>query len=310
MSYVFESLDEFLFENFGNLQKYNLPKSLLSKIFGGVSYQTTVGKDSPVIPVENLTDYKKFTAELKERFLFGIISVEGLPKFLFNRISDRKFKIFNIEKEREEIIKDAERKKERARREAEWEAKRKNESLSEGRRGSSGYYDPALLGEYSTPELFDFIKKISGEVIVELVGEDKVREETRTKRNELKRKVDPLKPEGEKGYYYSGSKSQRLRYDKYSASKRTEIDQKVEDVKESIKNQINNNLDKAIDNIVSELRKGYSWYADPKKLADEILKGVNFSQLQKLASAYDAVEPGKSMPEDIIKATQAMKKFR
>jgi len=306
MAYVFESLDDFLFEDLGSLKKFNLPKDLLKKIITDPGYRAA-GKDSVVDIVDNPKDYQKLLKDLKNEFVAGIISADGIAKFFFVRSSERKFHVYNIELARSK--EEEKRKRDEERKQRDLERQKQNEGLNEGRsrRGYYGSYDPSDMGEYSTQSLSDFIKKMEGEVTVELIRKDLEREKIKQGRFELRKKEDPLDAGGDKTYSRTSSISQKKRYDKYSSKKRIEIDKKIDEVKEGLKDQINNNFDKAMDKLIEDLRKGYSWYADPKSIGEALLKGVDFSKLKNIAAAYDAIEPGRTSPDDIVKATQKLK---
>jgi hypothetical protein len=303
MSFVFESLDEFLFEDLGNLKKFNLPGDLIKKIMSGSGYTSRIGgRDSQVDLIKNPHDYKTLTAALKPDFTAGIISIDGKATYFFLRESERKFKLFDIE---------AIRQYEENRRKRDLERKaRQNESLNEGR-SRRGWYaqETGLVGEYSAQTLSEFIKEKGKdkEITVELIRPDVERAETKKERWESKAKnVDPLSSENT-GYSRTSSPSQRGRYEKYATKKRFGIDKKVDDTREKLRSQILGNFDKAFDEILKNLRQGYAFYADPKSLADKMMQGVDFSGLKTLAQAYDAVEPGKTSPEDTAKASRILK---
>jgi hypothetical protein len=306
MSYVFESLNDFLFEDLGNLKKFNLPKEILGGIIktNGFGYYPG-GRESKVDIVENPKDYQKLLKALKPEFIAGVISVDGEARFIFNRSSERKFKMYDIKKAREQEIEKKKRDEERKQRDLEWE--RRNSGVNEGRsRGGYHYYDPANMGEYSTQTLSDFIKKLEGDVTLELIRKDLERDKKIRSRSEIRQKEDPLSPGG-RDYYRAASTSQSNRYEKFATKKRLQIDKDIESEKEKIRKQIEDNFDRAFDEIIKDLRKGYSWSADPKNFTEKMLKGINFSGIQKIAKAYDAVEPGQGSPDA---AQAAIKKLR
>jgi hypothetical protein len=305
MAYVFESLDDFLFEELGSLKKFNLPNELLKKIVANSGYHSA-GRESQVDLIANPKDYQKLLKDLKADFVAGIISVDGVAKFFFSRESERKFKMHNIDIMRSQEEEKRKRDEERKRRDA--ERSKQNEGLNEGRSRYRGSYDPSDMGAYSVQTLADFIKGMQGEVTLELIRKDEQRDRKRGERSQIRMKQDPLKQDGN-SYSRSSSVSQIRRYEKYASKKRIEIDKKIDSVKEELKEQILNNFDKAMDKILDDLRRGYSWYADPKEIGPAIIKGIDFSKLKNLAAAYDAVEPGGSDPNSIVKATSTLKKL-
>ena len=304
MQYVFESLDEFLFEDLGSLKKFNLPKELLQKIIASSSG----GRESAIEIIDNPTDYQKLLKALKDEFVAGIISVNGDPRLLFYRSSERKFQCYSIQRSRD--MEEDRRKRDAERKQWELERQRQNESLNEGR-SRRGYhnYDPSDMGEMSTQSLSDFIKNLEskeGDVTVELIRRDTGRELKRSERWERRKVEDPLQQHGSE-YSRESSPSQLKRYEKFATKQRTKIDKDIEEQREKLKKQIENNFDKAFDKVIADLRRGYSWYADPKNFSNELIKGINFSGVQKLAKAYDAVEPGKRDPLSIQKAIKTLK---
>jgi len=302
MSYVFESLDDFLFEDLGNLKKFGLPKELIQKIMNGSGWSSRIaGRESLVEEIPNAKDYKALTAALKPEFTAGIISISGKPKYLFHRMSERKFKLYDIE---------SIQRYEDDRRKRNLESKkRQNENLNERRGGYSYSRETGLYGEFSAQSLSDFLKDQSknGDITVELIRPDKAREEKHQQRwKQNSSNPDPLKQSG--SYSPEASLSQRARYNKYSTKKRTEIDKKVDIEREKIREQLHKNFDKAFDKILQDLRKGYAWNADAKHLGEEIMRGLDLSGFQNLAKAYDAVEPNSSNPSAAAKASQLLKK--
>jgi len=303
MQYVFESLDEFLFEDLGSLKKFNLPKELLQKIIA-----SSGGRESAIEIIDNPTDYQKLLKALKDEFVAGIISVNGDPRLLFYRSSERKFQCYSIQRSRD--MEEDRRKRDAERKQWALERQRQNESLNEGR-SRRGYhnYDPSDMGEMSTQSLSDFIKNLEskeGDVTVELIRRDTGRELKRSERWERRKVEDPLQQHGSE-YSRESSPSQLKRYEKFATKQRTKIDKDIEEQREKLKKQIENNFDKAFDKVIADLRRGYSWYADPKNFSNELIKGINFSGVQKLAKAYDAVEPGKRDPLSIQKAIKTLK---
>jgi hypothetical protein len=297
MSYVFESLDDFLFEDLGNLKKFNLPKEFLDKMIrGGHIFNSggNAGRESAVDLIEDPQDYSKLLKALKDPFNAGIISVDGNPKYFFYRISERKFAMQDIESVREEEISRRKRNAERKR------------GLDEGRSSRGWRYQPRGIDEYSTKDLSDFIKKLEGSVTVELIRSDESREKIRQERWPKKISNDPLSPP--EGYYRSSSPSQKNRYQKYTSKKRVEIDKQVEDIKDEIRDQIISNFDKALEKILGDLRKGYSWSASSETIGKQIMNGVNLSKFTKLAAAYKAIEPSPS-ESDPAKSSRELKKL-
>lgn len=305
MQYVFESLEEFLFEDLGSLKKFNLPKNLLDRILKQANYFGVGGRESAVDLIDNPKDYQKLLKALKDPFVAGIISVDGDPRVFFHRSSERKFQCYSILRSREEEEDKRKKDAERKQREIERERQRQNEGLNEARRGYHRY-DPTDMGEMSTQALAYFIKGLEGDVTVELIRPDINRDTKKKERFETRRGEDPL-AQDHQGYI--ASPSQRKRYEKFATKKRIEIDKKVDEQREKLKKQIEENFDKAFNKIMEDLRKGYAWYADPKHFSDELLKGVDFSGIKTLASAYDAVEPGQSDPNSVSKAISVLKKL-
>lgn len=305
MQYVFESLDEFLFEDLGSLKKFNLPKELLQKI---IASSSSGGRESAIEIIDNPTDYQKLLKALKDEFVAGIISVNGDPRLLFYRSSERKFQCYSIHRSRD--MEEDRRKRDAERKQWELERQRQNESLNEGR-SRRGYhnYDPSDMGEMSTQSLSDFIKDLEskeGDVTVELIRRDTGRELKRSERWERRKVEDPLQQHGSE-YSRESSPSQLKRYEKFATKQRTKIDKDIEEQREKLKKQIEDNFDKAFDKVIADLRRGYSWYADPRNFSSELIKGMNFSGVQKLAKAYDAVEPGRKDPISIQKAIKTLK---
>jgi len=308
MQYVFESLEEFLFEDLGTLKKFNLPKELLQKIIKSPGASSSGGRESAIEVIDNPTDYQKLLKALKDEFIAGIISVNGDPRVLFYRSSERKFQCYSIHRSREK--EEDRRKRDAERKQRELERQRQNESLNEGRSRRGYYnYDPSDMGEMSTQSLSDFIKDLEskeGGVAVELIRRDMDRELKRSERWERRKIEDPLRqPSSE--YSRESSPSQLKRYEKFATKQRIKIDKDIEEQREKLKKQIEDNFDKVFDKVIADLRRGYSWNADPKNFSSELIKGIDFSGVQKLAKAYDAVEPGGRDPLSIQKAIKTLK---
>jgi hypothetical protein len=292
-SYVFESLDDFVLnEDMGTMKKFNFPRGIIKKMLGQGGWEGA-GRGSDIEIVEVPKDAKKFSKVLKDDFHGGVISVDGEAKYFFIRKSERKFDLYDLDKIHKHEKKEYEDKKERERERKEREAQRavQNENLNERR--YYGYnYDPGNIGDYSGQGLAEFIQNLEGDVKVELIRSDKERKETQNKRRENRNFEDPLAYDRTSYGYGSIPKAQKDRYKKYATKKRLQIDKDVEDVKKATKEKITNNIDRALDEIIKDLRKGYGWAADTKKLGEEIMKGINLDEFKKLRAAYDAVEPG------------------
>lgn len=308
--YVFESLEDFVLnENMGNLARFNLPRRIIQKIMNYGGWDKP-GQGSEVNVIEVPNDPKKFSKVLNQQgFAAGIISVDGEPKYFFRRESERKFELFDLDSirkyERDEYERKMERKREREERERKSQESQ-NENLNERRRGYYNY-DPGLKGSYSGQGLAEFIQGLEGDVTVELIGYDKPGAELRKSRSEIRQKeIDPLDPEAGWG---GASQSSEERYKKYATKKRLQIDKSVEDIKADVKEKILDNFDKVMDDIIDNLRRGYSWYGKPKELGEKLVQGVDLSKLEDLAAAYDAVEPGSGKGgKEAAKASRILKR--
>jgi hypothetical protein len=304
MEYVYESLESFLFEDLGNLKRFNLPKSIIDDVIRGGGWSSKVaGRESEIRSIPNPGDYKTLLSSLKEDFTAGIISVDGVSRYIFVRESERKFKLTDIEIKRK---KEAERiaKKKRI---------QENSSNINERRGYREPYDPANLGSYSTNELSAFIKKLSddGDVSLDLIIPDKERQEKREKRAKIAQTRDPLRYERD-GYGYTSipGEAHQRRYEKYASKKRAQIDKKVEDIKSDLRDQILNNFDKAIESILSDARKGYSWAASKEEVGKKLVSGIDFKDFLRIVKAYDIVEPTPyGLAGDPAKASRELKKL-
>jgi hypothetical protein len=307
----FESLSEFLNEDLGNLKKFNLPLKTIKKLTGTGDYYTGyAGRESQIVQVPDPGNYKKLVAALKTRFRAGIISVDRVPTYLFSQISDRKFKMYDIEalrnddkrdyeydkkhrKEREErnredILKREEKRKEKLRK------IKYGEDLNEGRR-SWNRSDPEEVGEFSNKSLADKIKKLiddGKDVTLELIMPDEKRSEAQDSRRDSKTITDPLYHPGRNGYssrdYTSDSQSKRLK--KYGAKKRLSLNKNLEEAKENLKNQIIKNFEKALDEVLRDVKDGRTYNLDTKSIGSELLRGVDLSEIKNLGNAYDAVK--------------------
>jgi len=315
MPYVFESLDEFLNEDLGTLQKFNLPQNLIQKIVGQHGYLSKVGgRESTISIIDDPTNYKNLLNSLKDDFTVVIISVNGEAKYLFQRESERKFNMFEIEVARKEEEAKLKRKKESDEREKqrklerEQREKEQNQNLSEARRRVE-YHEPGGIGSYSVKDIIEKIKKLEGEgaeVLVEIIGGDPERSKKIEKRRQMRMGEDPLYIETR--YYSAPSQSQQTRYKKYTTKKRLEIDKKIEAEKDKLRNQIIDNFDETIDSVIKSLRQGYSWYAKKDEIGKKLLDNVDLTSFKKLAAAYDAIEPG-SQKGDSAKASRELKKL-
>lgn len=309
--YVLESLEEFILnEDMGTLKRFKLPNRIIQQILrsGGWS---VAGRDSDVDIVEIPNDPKKFSKLLKEDFKGGVITVDDHPRYFFKRESERKFQLYDLDSIRSYEKDEYEKKKEREARNREREAEKtaQNEGLNERRRGGYYNFEPGLKGSFSGQGLAEFIQGIEGDVKVELIREDKKREETRKARQDVRQSsVDNLDPLD--SYWGSESNpSQQNRYKRYAEKKRLEIDKRVDDKKDDLKKALMDNFDKAWDEIIEDLRKGYAWKADKKGFGEELLKGVDLSGLKDLAKAYDAVEPKSGATgKDAARASRVLKK--
>lgn len=311
-SYLMESFEEFktLNENMGNLSRFNLPKRIIQKIMNYGGWDKP-GQGSEVNVIEVPKDPKKFSKVLnQDAFAGAVISVDGEPKYFFKRESERKFELYDLDSIREYEKDEYEKKMERKREREERERKRQeaqNENLNERRRGYYGGYDPGNKGSYSGQGLAEFIQGLEGDVTVELIGYDKPGAELRKARSETRQKeIDPLDPGDSWG---GASQSSQERYKKYATKKRLQIDKTVEDIKADVKEKIIENFDKVMDDIIDNLRRGYSWYGKPKELGEKLVQGIDLSKLEDLAAAYDAVEPGGSRGgKEAAKASRVLKR--
>jgi hypothetical protein len=309
MSYVFESLDEYLFEDLGTLKKFNFPKRVIQDLIRGRGWTSReAGRESVVELIENPTDYKKLLKELKPEFSAGVISVDGVAKYAFNRESERKFNLVNLQSIRDDEESDRKRKIEMQMRDEERRRRleSQNENLNERRRMT--YHQRGDMGSVSVQELANKMKDLQkdGEVTLELIRPDDLRVEKKSRRSDLRRPEDPLDTDAD-SYRGVPSKSQRLRYEKYATKKRLEVDKKIDVEREKLRKQIEANFDKAFDKMMGDLRKGYAWYAEPGEFAKKIATGVDFSGIKRLAKAYDAIEPGQGTADDMHKAVQTLK---
>jgi len=285
---VFESFSEFLNEDLGSLKGLDLPPEFITLMFGdpksgGWLQSNAAGRQSPTIDASEFSDYKKFRELLKPKgFNSLLVLLNGKVKYLVMYESDRKVKVYD--RDLTQSVKDA--------------AKKLKESLqiNEGRRrrGYWGSNYSGLLDSYSIPELHNLIMKLTetGEVTLKAVLGDPEREKKfKERRSVINKSVDPLK----KDYY--GSESQRTRARKYSEMKRLRIDKYMERERERLKDLILQNLEGALNDVISDIQRGYSFYADSKNIGEKIMKGVDLKNFQTIANAYSSITTDKTPVE-------------
>lgn len=307
--YVYESLDEFLNEELGTLKKFQLPQYLIDKIIRGPGGWTAerAGRESDVEEIENPGDYKNLLKTLKDPFNSGIISVDGIAKYFFYRESERKFKLYDIEEIRNHEEQKLQRKREREEREKQrrLEIETQNENLNERRFHN---YDPGDKGNYSTQGLAEFIKNLEGDVKVELIRSDEKREEKMKSRYEKRTsEIDPLE-QPRSGYTRDISKSQKERFKKYSAKKKIKVAKDLQEAKENLKKQIVDNLDKALEEIIDDVKRGYTFNISRDHMGKEIMSNVNLKEISELAELYSALKAEYGASMDPVEVSKLMKR--
>jgi len=270
MEIIFESMDEFLNENLGVLSKYNLSKPVIDL---AVVYQGSrrIGPTSEVEVFKNL-NYKTVAAALKPQFGAGFILANGSTQYMLTRESDRKYNVFEI-----------------------------SNKISEGRRGGYGpdipnnYRQAGWMASLSAKGVFELITKLTDaglDVTLEMVQEDIKREGIRKDRQQASYdNIHTLeKPESEGFGGQSPSGSQRIRNRKVAMKRKVELEKKAGAIAAGVKEDILKKFDTAMDEVMQNLRKGYSWYASGDEIGKKIVKGLDLSTLKNLSEMYKVIE--------------------
>jgi hypothetical protein len=316
---VFESLDQFLNENLGTLKQFaDIPDEWKKKL---LEPGKQGGRESIVDELPASSDYKTFLKKLKdETLLIAIIKVDGKSTYMIEKISPNKFQVKKAAGEYSEIKK--RREKEKAI-EAEKQAKetKQNESFNPpkvdeinerwghgGRRNQRGY-DSADVGEMSVPQLQEWLEnqkkaQPNSNYQIFLIFKDPQRIKKRQERNSIRSIEDPLAG-GNSTYRDDKSQSQKDRYEIFAEKKRAVLDKQLDKVLDNFKQQLIDNFDKSMEKIIYDMRRGYSWNMDSKKIGETLMTGVDMTEIKKFSEAYDAIEP--SGTSDSAKASKKLK---
>lgn len=317
---VSESLNEFLNEDLGTLKPFgDIPDEWKKKL---LEPGRQGGRDSIVDELPASADYKTFLKKLKdENLLLTIIKVDGKSTYMIEKISPNKFKVKRAAGEHSEVKKKRDEEKaieaERQAREA-----KPNESFNPpkvdeinerwghgGRRGNQRYYDSADIGDMSVPQLQEWLERQKKEkpdanYQIFLIFKDPQRMKKRQERHSVNMTDDPL-VQRTSSYNPDKSQSQKDRYEIFAEKKRAVLDKQLDKVLENFKQQLIDNFDKSMEKIIYDMRRGYSWNLDGKKIGETLMAGVDMTELKKFSDAYDAIEP--SGTPDSVKASKKLK---
>jgi hypothetical protein len=307
MSYASTTLKNFLNEDMGTLKQIaDMPKEWKTKLIQ--NYRA--GENSEVNTMDASETPAKLTKFLKdEGKIATILKVDGKTKYYIEKKSPQKFEVMDADEEHS--IRAPRRKREQEARDAEWKRQederaaryaaanpkpttesisnplKSNEVLNERRRGE--WHDPALIGEYNTAGLLDFIKKlVDAGKKVELLNIFK--DVAREKKGQIRRNapVDPLERKEGNNYDRGVSPAARKRFEKFEEKKRAQIDKKVDIEIEKFKEQILANFDKAMEDILQQMRKGYG-SIDAKSIGEKLLGGVDLNGLKRFQAGYEII---------------------
>jgi hypothetical protein len=319
---VSESLDQFLNEDLGTLKPFeDIPKEWKEKLLHTGSYKGQGGEHSIVKELPSNADYKTFLKFLKdETLILSIIKKDGQSTFMIEKISANKFKVRRAEGE--SSIKQKKREAEQKAKEAERQKSNENlnppkvdeinERWGHGRRGGGTYYDSADVGEMSVPELQKWLERQKTEnpnstYQIFLIFADPERGKKRQERMDIRNVEDPfITTPGSTTREASPVQSQR--YDIFAEKKRAKLDKEMDKVLDDFKQQLIDNFDKSMEKTLYDIRRGYSWNLDAKTIGENLMKGVNMTELKKFTEAYDAIEPD-NYKKDAAKAAEKLKKL-
>ena len=309
---VFESFADFLNEDLGNLKPFgDLPNEWRNLLLAPLTFG---GRESVVEELPLDADYKIWLKKLKDdNLIFCIIKVDGKSRFMIKKISPNKFEVKDAKGEYsvKRKIQDEEKRTrdaERLARESKTNESTNPLKVSKINERRYHYYDSALVGQMSVPDLQKWLEKEKNQhpestyqafLIFKDVNRAKKKSERWTRKNS---NDDPLKSDD--GYYKKSDK-QRDRYEIYAEKKRAELDRQIDKVLDDFKQQLIDNFDKSIEKVVDDMRKGYSWNVDIKTIGEALLKGIDMAELKRFTQAYDAIEP--SGDYDSIKSAKKLK---
>ncbi len=309
---VNESLYEFLNEDLGTLKPFSdIPKEWKDKLLKTASKG---GENSKVLELSTDADYKTLLKNLKdESLIIAIIKKDGKSEFMLERDPQTPSK-FKVRKGNDEYsFKQKQREKAR---EAEILAREKNESLNPPKIGEinermrvHGGYDAANVGKMSVTEIQKWLERQKKEnpnskYQIFLIFADAEREKKRRERMKVRDIEDPL---ALSSYHYEKTGAQKERYEIFAEQKRAQLDKQLDKVLDDFKQQLVDNFDKSMENIIDDMRRGYSCSLDIKSIGEALLKGVNMTELKKFNAAYDAIEPHGD--PDSAKAAKELKKL-
>ncbi len=263
----FPKLNEFLLnEDLGNISKYINPK--LFSVFRRNGYNNIIGPNSKITNLGKNLSKKEFISNIKKLKENDVISIiyDNKPKFLIKRESPRKYNIYDIEKQ-------------------------KPTSYNRNR------YSTYIKYDGSANNIYDYIIKYGFQnyngdnteieyihIDVDIISREKNVQRRKNKDN-LKR--DPLKIENNRWDEENVSINQQIKNNIIFGKLLKDIEKKLSIIEQKLKNRIEQNFKTVFNNMTTNLKQGYTWYADPKEFGTKLLNGVNTEEFKILRDIYD-----------------------
>jgi predicted CoA-binding protein len=128
------------------------------------------------------------------------------------------------------------------------------------------------------------------DLTVEAISKDAERQELSLQRGTERQKVDPLQTNKPQWGDPIPSVAQKARAKKYGDLKKPVLDKKLVIEIDKIKTQMGATLDKALENVIADIKRGYSFNISKEEIGKKLVAGINISGLQQLVQAYDAIK--------------------